>query len=225
MPDPGWYDDPQDQTQLRWWDGSRWTKRRQPRSTAMPPPAGASYGISLSTPPRSPVDPWASSGTPSGFGQPTPPPTYAESDSWSDPQSPRDRWTGGPYPAASVSFQEAIASGFRNYAVFRGRASRSEYWYWALFLLLAAFGVGVVLGFILTVMFDEFVIDSLLFDVLFYLLLLPLLLPTLAVTARRLHDAGMSAWFILLEFIPWLGVVASIIFGLLPGQDHANEYG
>ena len=40
MPEAGWYDDPENAGQLRWWDGSRWTEQRQPRMDAedTPPP-------------------------------------------------------------------------------------------------------------------------------------------------------------------------------------------
>jgi uncharacterized membrane protein YhaH (DUF805 family) len=119
-----------------------------------------------------------------------------------------------------MTFPEAISSGFRNYIVFRGRASRSEYWYWTLFLFLFAIIAGLAIGTILGIINDPASFDGLL-----TLLLLPLLLPTLALTMRRLHDVGMSGWFILVSFIPWIGFVATVIFGLMPGQDHANEYG
>ncbi|MFM7391741.1 MAG: DUF805 domain-containing protein, partial [Actinomycetota bacterium] len=35
-----------------------------------------------------------------------------------------------------MSFVAAIQSGFRNYARFRGRASRSEFWWFSLFTLI-----------------------------------------------------------------------------------------
>ena len=46
-----------------------------------------------------------------------------------------------------MNFQQAIASGFRNYVTFAGRASRSEYWFWTLFaILVGAAGFGVWQG-------------------------------------------------------------------------------
>jgi len=47
-----------------------------------------------------------------------------------------------------LDFVETIRSGFRNYATFSGRATRSEFWYWTLFAVLAsaaAGGIGLVL--------------------------------------------------------------------------------
>jgi uncharacterized membrane protein YhaH (DUF805 family) len=129
------------------------------------------------------------------------------------------------YPAASLSFQGAIASGFQNYAVFRGRASRSEYWYWSLFLSLAGIGIGIIAAVFISVVFEPALIDSPVFDGLVAFLVLPFVLPSLAVSVRRLHDVGMSGWFILATVIPWLGWLAAVIFGLIPGQNHANRYG
>jgi uncharacterized membrane protein YhaH (DUF805 family) len=43
-----------------------------------------------------------------------------------------------------MNFSQAIASGFRNYVTFSGRASRSEYWYWVLFAILGALVTGIL---------------------------------------------------------------------------------
>lgn len=229
VPEPGWYDDPQDRTQLRWWDGSQWTERRQLRNTAMPPPSGSSYGIPLSPGAEGPNDPWGSTGSVPGSRQHPPapprPPSNAESDAWIHPRSLGEYSQIHTYPAASVSFQGAITSGFRNYAVFRGRASRSEYWYWTLFLMPAGATIGGIAAVFIGVSFEPALNDGSVFDGLVVLLILPFVLPSLAVSVRRLHDVGMSGWFILVTVIPWLGSLAAIVFGLIPGQDHANRYG
>ena len=36
-----------------------------------------------------------------------------------------------------MGFGQAISAGFSNYVNFSGRASRSEYWYWILFIVIA----------------------------------------------------------------------------------------
>lgn len=80
-----------------------------------------------------------------------------------------------------MDFVGAIQAGFKNYAKFRGTASRPEYWYWMLFIAL----VTIVL----------FAID--LSGVFLLLFSLSTFLPSLAVNARRLRDAGFSPfWFL-----------------------------
>lgn len=77
---------------------------------------------------------------------------------------------------------EAIARGFRKYADFSGRATRAEFWWWLLFTVAGASVFGLF----------EVVFGRGLLAVLF---VLALLMPTSAVTSRRLHDIGKSAWW------------------------------
>jgi len=81
-----------------------------------------------------------------------------------------------------MNFQTAIRSGFQNYANFKGRASRAEYWWWALFTV------------ILSVLLSS--INSSFGD----LGSLVTLLPSIAVAIRRVHDVGRAGWFILVPF-------------------------
>ena len=61
--------------------------------------------------------------------------------------------------------------------------------------------------------------------VLATLLELSLLLPWLAVSVRRLHDIGKSAWFLLVNLIPITGSITFLVFMLTPGTRGENEYG
>ena len=81
-----------------------------------------------------------------------------------------------------MNFQTAIRSGFQNYTNFKGRASRAEYWWWALFT--------VILSILLSA------INSSLGD----LGSLVTLLPSIAVAIRRVHDVDRAGWFILVPF-------------------------
>ena len=81
-----------------------------------------------------------------------------------------------------LTFGEAIQSVFNKYATFTGRASRSEYWWWALFTFL----VGVVcniIGGVLGITWLSGIVS------------LALFIPGLAVLVRRLHDINMSGWW------------------------------
>ena len=92
---------------------------------------------------------------------------------------------------------ESISSVFRNYVNFSGRAQRSEFWWFTLFsfVLQAILNFAPVVGWIFS---------------------LAVLLPSLAVTARRLHDTGRSAWWLIIYpilIIGWIiGVVIFVIF-------------
>ncbi|WP_233135674.1 DUF805 domain-containing protein [Agrobacterium vaccinii] len=106
-------------------------------------------------------------------------------------------------PAMPMSFGEAIASFFRNYVNFQGRAARSEYWFSFLFL----FGSSVVVEVI-----DNSGIIGLIWSV-------ALFLPSLAVATRRLHDINRSGWHQLLYcFVP-IGSIVVIVWYCTAGRD------
>jgi len=92
-----------------------------------------------------------------------------------------------------MTFAESIRTCFNKYADFNGTASRSEFWWFMLFIVL----VGAALSLLSTTLAS-----------LFYL---AVLLPDLAVGARRLHDTGKSGWWQLLLIVPF-GVIVLIIF-------------
>ncbi len=120
----------------------------------------------------------------------------------------------------------------RKYAVFRGRASRSEYWTFAGFNLI--FGVA---AFILDAMFrtsSPVQVDLMNFIVpvpgemsgfIGPVYFLAVFMPFLAVTVRRLHDTGGSGWWCLLGGIPLLGTALLVIPLAMPGSREENIYG
>ena len=115
-----------------------------------------------------------------------------------------------------MTFGEAISSGFQNYVNFTGRAARSEFWYWVLFNLI----VGIVTGVIDYIAFPGAAVSP-----LNSLANLALLLPNLAVAARRLHDTDRSGWFLLLAFIPLIGIIILIVWWCQRGTAGPNRFG
>lgn len=132
-----------------------------------------------------------------------------------------------------MNFAQAIASGFKNYANFKGVARRSEYWYFALF----AFLLGLVLSTIESViwMTPEVPLDSNdPFAALNASLAQPtylsglasliLFLPQLSMLVRRIRDAGFSAKWLFLYLVPLvltavaIGVGAYFYAGLQPSE-------
>lgn len=99
-----------------------------------------------------------------------------------------------------MNFQTAIRSGFQNYTNFKGRASRAEYWWWALFTV------------ILSILLSS--INGSLGD----LGSLVTLLPSIAVAIRRVHDVDRAGWFILVP-------IYNLVLVLRRGDSGENRFG
>ncbi len=100
-----------------------------------------------------------------------------------------------------MTFAESIKTCFAKYADFSGRASRSEYWWWVLFIILASLAAGVVS------------------DKLAALVSLATFLPSLAVGVRRLHDIDKSGWLILVSLIPVVGWLIMIYWAVQESKE------
>lgn len=107
----------------------------------------------------------------------------------------------------------------RKYAVFSGRARRKEYWFFVLFNLLIVAGLTLVDMFVGT--YDPIREIGLLSG----LYGIGVILPSVAVGARRLHDSGRTAWWLLIGLVPVIGAIVLLIFFVLDSQLGDNEYG
>lgn len=96
-----------------------------------------------------------------------------------------------------MTFIDAIKCCFTKYADFEGCASRSEYWWWQLFTVLA---IILLMGSLLSVA------------------LVGLVVPGVAVTTRRLHDIDRSGWFQLLLIIPFIGSIVILLMCVRPSK-------
>ena len=106
------------------------------------------------------------------------------------------------------------------YATFSGRARRMEYWLFVLFyavVSIVATVVDVSLGLTLGGEDGMGLIST--------ICGLALFLPSLAVSVRRLHDTGRSGWWILLMFVPIVGMIVLIVFFCLGGDEGRNRFG
>lgn len=102
----------------------------------------------------------------------------------------------------------------KKYAVFSGRATRAEYWYFYLFNNLIGFVIGVIVGIVGTRII-----------ILFYLYFLALLIPGWAVAVRRLHDIGKSGWWVFISGIPIVGSIWLIVLKATDSTPGENKYG
>jgi uncharacterized membrane protein YhaH (DUF805 family) len=105
----------------------------------------------------------------------------------------------------------------RQYADFSGRARRKEYWMFVLFNILIAVGIAIVES-ILGLGFAGF-------GPLSGLYALALLIPSLAVSVRRLHDTGRSGWWVLIGFVPLIGLIVLLVFMVTDSEHGSNQYG
>jgi uncharacterized membrane protein YhaH (DUF805 family) len=105
-----------------------------------------------------------------------------------------------------MTFGESIQVCFKKYADFTGCASRSEFWWWALFVLICSMALGAVS------------------NKLSGLFAIGTLLPYLAVGARRLHDTDKSGWLQLVGLIPLIGWII-VIYWLIQPTKVPNRFG
>ena len=120
----------------------------------------------------------------------------------------------GSQPGAPVGFGEAIKRFYSKYAQFSGRASRSEYWWVALYLGLIYF----VLAIMMEAGTDSFGNATALggfAGLLTVVFVLGHLVPMIAIGVRRLHDVNISGWLYLITLIPYLGSLVLFVLSLL----------
>ncbi|KAF1014009.1 MAG: Inner membrane protein YhaH [Stenotrophomonas maltophilia] len=109
----------------------------------------------------------------------------------------------------------------KRYAQFSGRASRSEFWLFQLFIMIVSIPL-YVLGFIAG--YTDSQALALASTCLSVVMWLTFVLPSLAVTVRRLHDTDRSGWWLLLGLVPIVGVVL-LVFAVLPSTPGGNRFG
>ncbi len=106
----------------------------------------------------------------------------------------------------------------RKYAVFTGRARRTEYWMFFLFNMIISFLLGLLDGVLIATSDTVIGFLGLLYS-------LAVLLPGIAVSVRRLHDVGKSGWMLLVGLIPIIGTIWLIVLFATEGDRGANAYG
>jgi uncharacterized membrane protein YhaH (DUF805 family) len=130
---------------------------------------------------------------------------------------------GGYYPGgarplsyldgAPVGFVDAVRGGVANIFTYRGRASRSAFWWFALLEVIAYLVVSWIS--------DESTVAGIIVDIL---VALPLILAGISLAVRRLHDSGRTGWWWWIGFVPVVGGIVLLVFYLLPGTPAPNRY-
>jgi uncharacterized membrane protein YhaH (DUF805 family) len=113
--------------------------------------------------------------------------------------------------SAGMSFGDAVSKFFKDYANFKGRSRRSEYWFQVLFSLLVFTGTlflsPIDMGF-------TYLIAALAFFI-----------PSLAAVSRRLHDTGKSFGYYFFVLIPFVGGILLLVWLATDSDRGPNQYG
>ena len=107
----------------------------------------------------------------------------------------------------------------KQYADFKGRARRKEYWMFFLFNMIFAFGAAILDNVIGTAS------PKLGYGILYGLYALAVFIPGLAAAVRRLHDVGKSGWMMFIALIPLIGAIWLIVLMVTDSNPGENQYG
>lgn len=102
-----------------------------------------------------------------------------------------------------MTFKDAIRTCFRKYATFKGRATRPEYWYFILFIVLGGIACSIVDAALFGAVADnggEGPVST--------LFSLGTLIPLIAAGWRRMHDTGRSGLYLLYPILVWVGIAS-----------------
>jgi uncharacterized membrane protein YhaH (DUF805 family) len=102
-----------------------------------------------------------------------------------------------------------------NYANFKGRDTRPEFWWFYLANVILTYGL-IILGNIT---------GASILGLIGLLYGLAVIIPGIAAGVRRLHDTGKSGWLMLISLIPLVGGIILIVLLAQAGTPGANDYG
>lgn len=127
-----------------------------------------------------------------------------------------------------MNFRVAVIKCFMLYAIFRGRAKRSEFWWFFLFTFIVA-----IMGMIIDSTLGTQIVtnnmgtvseaDDQRTGIFTTIIQIATLLPSLAVGARRLHDTNRSGWWQLLWVVIIIGWIPLIVFLASPSKNDEGE--
>ena len=124
-----------------------------------------------------------------------------------------------------MNFQDAVRSGYQNYVTFSGRASRSAFWWWVLFQVVASVAIALIFGGGHMQMDQASMQMHYQGGLVYNLWSLANFLPALSVGIRRLHDIDKSGWWSLIALVPLVGAIVLIVWYCQKGTPGANRFG
>tara|TARA_B100000965_G_C19507318_1_gene720313 strand:- start:524 stop:904 length:381 start_codon:yes stop_codon:yes gene_type:complete len=109
-----------------------------------------------------------------------------------------------------MNFSDSLFTCLKKYFVFKGRASRSEYWWFQLIFTPSYF---------ISTLFENDI------SYLFLGITLFTFIPAISAGVRRLHDTNRSGFFLLISFIPIIGGFILLFLLILEGTKGKNKFG
>jgi uncharacterized membrane protein YhaH (DUF805 family) len=122
-----------------------------------------------------------------------------------------------------IGFGEAVKRAFAGWSDWSGRATRPEFWWFALFCWLVSFIPYAAV--LVTASGDGDGGSSVIWWILLIVVALALVLPYLAVLVRRLHDTGRSGWWYWIALVPCIGGIWLLVLLASPSTPGQNQYG
>ncbi len=126
-----------------------------------------------------------------------------------------------------MDFMTAVKTCYSKYATFSGRAARSEFWWFVLFIM----GMNFILTFVDSFLFGTVTTMPGGFEaqtsmpVFSGLFLLASFLPNISVIVRRLHDTDRSGWWYWIVLVPVIGIILLIVWLATRGTPGENRFG
>ncbi|WP_319530121.1 DUF805 domain-containing protein [uncultured Cohaesibacter sp.] len=120
---------------------------------------------------------------------------------------------------------ESVRSVLSNYANFKGRACRAEFWWWQLFSLLVLISANQFDAMFLKVLHlfsDAPQADDGPFQMIWFI---GTLIPSLSVCVRRLHDIDRRGWWMLIIVVPVFGALYLLYQCVKQGSRSYNRFG
>lgn len=106
------------------------------------------------------------------------------------------------------------------YALFKGRANRSEFWLFA----LVNVALSIVYQILISVLASS-TAATLVVSIIFCVIALAILVPGLALSVRRMHDIGKGGGWIFISFVPIIGSIWFLVLCIKEGEPAANRFG
>lgn len=123
-----------------------------------------------------------------------------------------------------MSFGTAMKAFWSNYANFKTRARRSEYWFIQLFLVLTNLAAAAIDFALMDGDLERFIANGG-GGIVGLIWILATIVPAISVLIRRLHDTSRSGWWALIGFVPLAGAIVLLVFTVADSTTGKNAYG